>query len=206
MGIHAENVPYAPWQPILLPLPSLWQHWFDFCPCTVAFSRIACTLNHTVGNLFSLLPLLGTVLLRFTHVLQLSAGHSLLLSSSPSCGCNHSVPVPRLRDFWVISSFWQPCKAVTTFVRVFMGTCVFISPGWLSSSGIAWLYDNSVFNFIKNSICFLIRGSVLFSLPWLALHGDFIYPCYPFTLASWHGIKPSLSIVFNSGYSSEPHL
>ena len=53
-------------------------------------------------------------------------------------------------DIWVVSAFCLINNTARTFVYMFLCGHVFRFLGYIPTSGIAGLYDNSVFNFLTN--------------------------------------------------------
>ena len=57
--------------------------------------------------------------------------------------------IPSVKDIWLISTLWLLWVMLpSTFMYIFLCSCVFISLGWMPSWGIAGSYGKSKLNFL----------------------------------------------------------
>lgn len=85
---HTQNFPMALCSPLILLSPALDNHWSDFCPYTISFSRMSYRSVQYIA-FWAWLLLLSIMQLRFVYVAVLSVvpSFSWWVVGVPLCGC-----------------------------------------------------------------------------------------------------------------------
>lgn len=108
--VRSKSVPFAHCSQVLSPYPAFSKHWFVFCPCRFAFSRISCKrIIYTMKPFGSGFLHVGQCFWDSSMFSYTSIVHSFLWLSRISWRRHTTIglSIPQLWDMWIISSVWQ---------------------------------------------------------------------------------------------------